>query len=383
MIKPTLVNLNRIEKLTRRILQELVSSHSFSLYSGAVSEFFSKVRERVAKEAKGRNVDKQNPASDYAWRKTINWVKSNRIAALRFISGRPLQTLEGVELDVDGWPVLFKAFKVRINSREELLQHLETVRILMTLMISLKYFCLKPVADTTSITEPSPVCGFVTRQEHSVICKHLGITPKNCSWDRFHVSVKSGPMGPALESAVYELPYLTPVMGDIQTLAGAKLASWIQHFSRTLPGRPGKTILSILPKSSREPCLRKLAAFSDKEGKTRIIGICDYWTQTACKPLHEAMTDILKAMETDCTYNQQKAAEASLLPGPYYSYDLSNATDRMPLSLQKRVVSEIIGESRAEAWGRLLSDHPFRFSKEGKPHDIKYEVGQPMGAYSS
>jgi len=252
-------------------------------------------------------------------------------------------------------------------------------------MISLKYFTLKPIADLSSITEPyKGLPDFpVTPEEHSVICKHLGITPRDCEWERFHISVKAGPMGKALESAVYEIPYVGPIISDINAVGGPALASWLSHFFKWLPIRKALRVCDILPKSNHSPCLRKLAAFSDKEGKTRIIGICDYWTQSACKPLHEAMADILKALPTDCTFNQQKASEACLLPGPYYSYDLTNVTDRLPLFFQKRIVSVIVGESRAESWGRLLSDHSFRFLKAGLPQDVKYAVGQPMGAYSS
>jgi hypothetical protein len=32
--------------------------------------------------------------------------------------------------------------------------------------------------------------------------------------------------------------------------------------------------------------IRKLTGIEDKEGKTRVIAIGDYWSQTALKPLH-------------------------------------------------------------------------------------------------
>jgi hypothetical protein len=58
---------------------------------------------------------------------------------------------------------------------------------------------------------------------------------------------------------------------------------------------------------------------------------------------------ILGKLKTDCTYNQ--GAFSSMLPpsGPYYCFDLSAATDRMPLLLQVKVLTEVIGKERAEA----------------------------------
>ena len=157
-------------------------------------------------------------------------------------------------------------------------------------------------------------------------------------------------MGKALESAIYELPHLGPLYDDIAVVGGPKLAAYIRHFSKVVPvAETLRSILSLLPVTDSEPMVRKLAAFGDKEGKTRIVGICDYWTQAACKPLHEALARILRALETDCTFNQQKASEASAFLGPYYSYDLTSVTDRMPLFVQRRIVASIIGVERADS----------------------------------
>jgi len=63
-----------------------------------------------------------------------------------------------------------------------------------------------------------------------------------------------------------------------------------------------------------------------------------------------------------------------------HSLDLSNATDRMPLALQLRVISRIIGEERAKAWAHILVG--YEYNSKGGPA-VKYNCGQPMGAYSS
>jgi hypothetical protein len=68
--------------------------------------------------------------------------------------------------------------------------------------------------------------------------------------------------------------------------------------------------------------------------------------------------------------------------GPYYSFDLSAATDRFPLALQERVVRSLLNSTeKAKAWSEILSNKEFYVPWEDK--FVKYEVGQPMGAYSS
>jgi len=60
--------------------------------------------------------------------------------------------------------------------------------------------------------------------------------------------------------------------------------------------------------------------------------------------------------------------------------DLSNATDRFPVQLQRRLLSEIIGYEQSLAWKQLMTDRLFEF---GTDDSVEYSVGQPMGAYSS
>jgi hypothetical protein len=63
----------------------------------------------------------------------------------------------------------------------------------------------------------------------------------------------------------------------------------------------------------------------------------------------------------------------------YYSVDLTAATDRLPISFQKKVLEAITSSSYATAWEQLLVDTPFTV----KDLSLYYKAGQPMGAYSS
>lgn len=66
-------------------------------------------------------------------------------------------------------------------------------------------------------------------------------------------------------------------------------------------------------------------------------------------------------------------------PPGLWSFDLSAATDRLPLQIQKIVLQPIVGLHMAEAWGQLLTNREYWLY----PKSYRYAVGQPMGAYSS
>jgi hypothetical protein len=71
------------------------------------------------------------------------------------------------------------------------------------------------------------------------------------------------------------------------------------------------------------------------------------------KPLHLALFDFLSKLPNDGTFNQElavrRAYEKSKIAGKSYGYDLSAATDRLPVSLQRTVISTIYGKDFGDA----------------------------------
>jgi len=143
--------------------------------------------------------------------------------------------------------------------------------------------------------------------------------------------------------------------------------------------------------------LGRLAALDEPAGKVRVVAMVDIFTQWLLHPLHEAIFAFLRQVPTDGTYDQLKPIHRLLKrrpQGPFYSYDLSAATDRLPLSVQKILLSPILTSWGAEVWGTLLVGRPyFILHKDavsslpdigrGDLRQVNYETGQPMGAYSS
>jgi len=131
--------------------------------------------------------------------------------------------------------------------------------------------------------------------------------------------------------------------------------------------------------SARKLILGRLGVVYDQAGKARVVAITNWWIQLALKPLHESIFRFLRTVPQDGTFDQPKPLESILKVksgSKYFSYDLSAATDRLPLALQRQVLQSLGVQD--DLWAGLL-DFPWFYNKQ----PVWYAVGQPMGAYSS
>lgn len=177
--------------------------------------------------------------------------------------------------------------------------------------------------------------------------------------------------------------------------------------------------------------LGKLSIKSEAAGKERVFAMVDFWTQQALKPIHDMLFKTLKALPNDGTFDQtasvKRAAAKSQIYNQSFGYDLSAATDRLPILLQMSLLDYLL-PGLGTNWSRALTQRgyylilPDYLSKEhgipvtakekaafaadskvvpnsitingkefeviytpkGKPFIVlTYSVGQPMGALSS
>lgn len=150
---------------------------------------------------------------------------------------------------------------------------------------------------------------------------------------------------------------------------------------------------SIFPnnKSLKPLTLGRLSIKEEAAGKARIFAITDSITQTVMKPLHDKIFSILRDIPMDGTFNQlgpinrlvslHKSGELGNVV--FYSYDLSAATDRLPIKLQSQILSVLLGETYSSLWQRLLTDRDWILRGKNSDTPYRYTVGQPMGALSS
>jgi len=79
----------------------------------------------------------------------------------------------------------------------------------------------------------------------------------------------------------------------------------------------------------------RLSTKDEPAGKVRVFAMVDYWTQVALYPLHKFLMNALRDVPSDGTFDQHKPVKALLakasMDHTFYSYDLSAATDRLPV----------------------------------------------------
>lgn len=107
----------------------------------------------------------------------------------------------------------------------------------------------------------------------------------------------------------------------------------------------------------------------------------DYWSQAVLRPIHKEINKILMNIEEDCTFDQSNWYTKLPTSCTYYSFDLTNATDRLPIKHQKLIISRLFNKRIADLWETILVNYPF--TSKGLKDPILYGSGQPMGAYSS
>lgn len=131
-----------------------------------------------------------------------------------------------------------------------------------------------------------------------------------------------------------------------------------------------------------ETNLGRLALKEEAAGKIRVFAMVDAYTQWALYPLHREIMSTLSTWAQDGTYDQLRPVKAllKLRPSGLWSFDLSAATDRLPLQFQKIVLQPVLGLHAAESWGNILVKRSY---STPDCRTVFYAVGQPMGAYSS
>lgn len=307
---------------------------------------------------------------------TIGWIKSIRLACTRHLCGQPLKDSPGfgVQLDQEGLPLvngfpLVELFRLRDPP---------SVRLGLTLLGFSRLIAGWKTPDLDPITLPANVKDSPVLERDIVgIVRDLGWRVEVPEWERPHVTTKSGPNAQALIGSIEDAFLLSDSqISNLGICGGEKLVQAIETV-KSISLLTWLTKVSLKAKNRK----RRLSCIKDKEAKMRIVAILDYWTQTCFEPLHKASFRLLKSLKPDCTFNQGGFRTKLPRTGPYYSMDLSSATDRLPVEIQQAVLAQLVSKEYAAAWRSLLCDHPFPLT--WAPGSVIYGAGQPMGAYSS
>lgn len=168
-----------------------------------------------------------------------------------------------------------------------------------------------------------------------------------------------------------------------------------------------RVLLGMRLRVSKLGLTARLSRLHEAAGKIRVVAIVDFWTQMALKPLHRAIFAVLREIPNDGTFGQEacvdmlrrKVGEGLIQARgkdsafTAYSYDLSSATDRIPVDIYQFMLTRLFDGSFSVFWRALLTFRnwedrwtvvsPKKDTIETFREDRQYAVGQPMGAYSS
>ena len=97
----------------------------------------------------------------------------------------------------------------------------------------------------------------------------------------------------------------------------------------------------------------QLSTKKEAAGKIRVFAMVDIWTQSALKPLHDYLFSFLRSLPNDGTFDQhasvKRCMEKSKVSNQSFGYDLSAATDRLPIAIQVSILSQFFTKEFAEA----------------------------------
>lgn len=326
---------------------------------------------------------------------SVRYLKQAHLMLNSFVAGNPLHSHSGSEwvATVRGVPrIIPGSLRLMVEAGNP-----ELVRVISTLLTYYRVVKIPGILKLNTITDSfKGVCDTVPVYEIKEVMKNLrSFLPKTLpkGSDRLIPSTSAGPS--------YKVAILGAPLDALSLLNGP--AEVLKAF-HVLSDSFGSSLSSLLEEEikvvsrwnvSCPLLLGKLSKKMEPAGKIRVFAIVDIWTQSVLEPLHELIFSILRKIPQDGCFNQaaplRKLQERineevqELGSCNVYSFDLSAATDRLPLKFQVQVLGQLLnhyldnGSEVARAWADLLIGRSYRVDGQ----DLKYTVGQPMGALSS
>jgi hypothetical protein len=206
-----------------------------------------------------------------------------------------------------------------------------------------------------------------------------------------HMSVRKGPNGPALGTIIEDFNgvkqsgLLEPIKRIAEITENIQLSSILNEMEIEVPGALSLEDAEAMQLDSR------LAIKYEAWAKTRYFAICDWFSQSALKGLHKWIFGWLEKQTEDGTMSQDRVAEivrqwtmigntCDKCHSGVYSLDLTKATDRLPATIQREIIQQIFGKEFADNWYTICTKRSFRTPDN---ETVVFEVGQPLGVYSS
>jgi len=207
----------------------------------------------------------------------------------------------------------------------------------MTLLCLTRVLKFKAEPNFSSITLPfSGVSDFSEFKDFiKIFVKDYNLKLEHPCYDSSlcYITNKAGPKGHALMTSLEHLRSWT----GITQLCFIRMLSGF-HWTLCQLGKLRPTIKLVKPEIAN----RKLSVVNDPEGKARVIAIFDYYSQLVLKSLNDQLFNKLRDhFSQDRTFTQDPSIKAED-NNHYHSLDLSSATDRFPVILQRSILAEML-----------------------------------------
>lgn len=348
----------------------------------------------------------------------VKYLKACNLAVSKFLASQPLSSLRELEPDLP-LPRLSKSGLPAIigtRDRRSLADNsVKVIRLWLTLFSLYRVIIIPAQAKLNTITDPYSGSQETLKDiedwmqlNAAVVLQHFMSGLRVKVQESFSMGESASPtnskswVGMLTDlSLLKNQPLLFQSLCFIMERTCSKeLVSIAYNLSKLVPS-PHSPSFSLLPKkdnfselfydSSFEIInligLGQLKQKAEPAGKMRVFAMVDSWTQTVLLPMHTYLTELLKRVPNDGTSSHNAAfdrvRERSLIYKCSYGYDLSSATDRLPLSIQTAIVSSMFGEKFSKHWANLLVGRTYVLLSKAGNQFFQYAVGQPMGARSS
>lgn len=270
---------------------------------------------------------------------TVQYLKESTRVVQKFIAGQPCDKSLGVSVTLtNGLPKLVPGHLRKLIRDDDSL----TIRAVLTVLSLYKIIDCRPNLKINSITDP--FSGVSKTLFPGLVSEAMQRFPKGLlCYSHSIVSVSAGPNHRkaylSLPADAFALAQKPRILLSLLDLACA--------FGATPIYKSLKDEISILsgfyrPKSMKPFILGKLSFLEEAAGKVRVVAILDGWTQMFLSGFHDTISTILRRIPQDGTFDQGRPI--GLLPkekSEVYSFDLSSATDRLPIDVQCQVIRNL------------------------------------------
>lgn len=331
---------------------------------------------------------------EHGLRESVRILKQLYMECLNYSIRLPIDitTTPWTRRDKEGFPSRFHMIKEGLRTSQS--------RHILTVLRAFEIIELPPIPDLSSVIEPSSGDDFyktfrddyrlfLERGKFGQVIKDLFELYLNEEYEvnqidkHYHYTIKRGVEGFTLPTAGKQSLAITEELKELLVPINESLGR--DYWEGDLEANQayyGSHDDFAKTRGLAEKHHGRITFVSASGGKTRLVAIGNYWIQDTFFGIHKILYKCLENIPTDGTFNQDSASsrvkEMTRRRKDIWSFDLTKATDRFPIQIQIDTLKSLdlcIGNY----WGKTLNHLNFWY----KDKVYKYQVGQPMGLYSS